>query len=453
MTVTGIVHASDIKAIDVHSHNVLPGFMQFLESKGAALDETFPLPQWEATSHLAFMDSVGIQTVVLSMPAPQPYFGDIEETKRIIRIYNEASAELKRKYPERFMFVAALPLPDVDAAISEAVYALDILGADGIKLATNSRGQYVGDAGLDRLMSVLDERNAVVILHPHKPVPVNDRLITTTPLAMYEYPAETTRAVANMLSRNVSVRFNRIKWVIPHCGSFLPLAIPRMKAVLPAMAAKGIMQPIDWDANLKNMYYDLAGSASPETVKILLTITTPDHLLYGSDYPYQPAQALQQSLCKMKTWLSDDPMLAPYAEDILRNNALRLFGKSPIDANNNYIQQIAKLPMQQDGIVRLSRIEVYPEYLDEYLKMATEVGQTSLLTEPGVLTMYALAEKENPNVITILETYASQEAYKSHIASAHFQKYKQGTLHMVKDLKLLDQTELNSANHIINFIK
>lgn len=201
------------------------------------------------------------------------------------------------------------------------------------------------------------------------------------------------------------------------------------------------------------MYYDLAGSASPETVKILLTITTPDHLLYGSDYPYQPAQALQQSLCKMKTWLSDDPMLAPHAEDILRNNALRLFGKSPIDANHNYIQQIAKLPMQQDGIVRLSRIEVYPEYLDEYLKMATEVGQTSLLTEPGVLTMYALAEKDNPNVITILETYASQEAYKSHIASAHFQKYKQGTLHMVKDLKLLDQTELNSANHIINFIK
>lgn len=113
----------------------------------------------------------------------------------------------------------------------------------------------------------------------------------------------------------------------------------------------------------------------------------------------------------------------------------------------------AKLPMQADGIVRLSRVEVYPEYLDEYLKMAAEVGQTSLLTEPGVLTMYALAEKENPNVITILETYASQEAYRAHIASAHFQKYKQGTLHMVKDLRLLDQTELNPANRIINFIK
>lgn len=453
MTVTGIVNANDIKAVDVHSHNVLPRFIQFLDNKGAALDETFPLPQWDVASHLAFMDSAGIQTAVLSMPAPQPYFGDIEETKRVIRQYNEASAELKRKYPDRFMFVAALPLPDVEAAISEAVYALDTLGADGIKLATNSRGQYVGDAGLDRLMSVLDERNTVVILHPHKPVPVNSQLIETTPLAMYEYPAETTRTVANMLSRNVPARFDKIKWVVPHCGSFLPLTIPRMKAVLPVMVAKGIMQPVDWDANLKNMYFDLAGGASPEIVKNLLTITTSDHLLYGSDYPYQPADALQQSLGKMRTWLSDDPVLAPHAEDILRNNAQRLFGRHSIDADNSPVRQVAKLPMQEDGIVRLSRIEVYPEYLDEYLKMAVEVGQVSLLTEPGVLTMYALAEKENPNVITILETYATQQAYRSHIASAHFQKYKQGTLHMVKDLKLLDQTELNPANHIINFIR
>lgn len=134
-------------------------------------------------------------------------------------------------------------------------------------------------------------------------------------------------------------------------------------------------------------------------------------------------------------------------------NALRLFGKSQNSSNQSPINQVAKLPMQPDGIVRLSRVEVYPEYLDEYLKMAAEVGRTSLLTEPGVLTMYALAEKENPNIITILETYASQEAYKSHIASAHFQKYKQGTLHMVKDLKLLDQTEINPSNHVINFIK
>ncbi|MEQ2451626.1 flavin reductase [Odoribacter splanchnicus] len=64
----------------------------------------------------------------------------------------------------------------------------------------------------------------------------------------------------------------------------------------------------------------------------------------------------------------------------------------------------AKLPMASDGIVRLSKIEVWPEYLDAYLKYAAEVGEISLRREPGVLTMYAVREKENPCRITILET-------------------------------------------------
>ena len=113
----------------------------------------------------------------------------------------------------------------------------------------------------------------------------------------------------------------------------------------------------------------------------------------------------------------------------------------------------AKHQMAADGIVRLSKIEVYPQYLDEYMKYATEVGETSLRTEPGVLTMYAVGEKENPCKITILETYASREAYDKHVASAHFQKYKQATLHMVKSLELTDQTPLNTANRINNFME
>ena len=112
-----------------------------------------------------------------------------------------------------------------------------------------------------------------------------------------------------------------------------------------------------------------------------------------------------------------------------------------------------KEPMTTDGIVRLSKIEVYPQYLDEYMNYATEVGEISLRTEPGVLTMYAVGEKENPCKVTILETYASQKAYELHIASEHFQKYKQGTLHMVKRLMLSDQTPLNPANQINNFIQ
>jgi quinol monooxygenase YgiN len=113
----------------------------------------------------------------------------------------------------------------------------------------------------------------------------------------------------------------------------------------------------------------------------------------------------------------------------------------------------AKEEMTVDGIVRLSKIEVWPQFLNEYIQYVTEVGEISLRTEPGVLTMYAVSEKENPCKITILETYASKEAYDRHIASTHFQKYKQGTQHMVKSLVLSDQTPLNPANRVNNFIE
>ena len=120
---------------------------------------------------------------------------------------------------------------------------------------------------------------------------------------------------------------------------------------------------------------------------------------------------------------------------------------------NTQPSMCAKLPMSDNGIVRLSKIEVHPEYIEEYMKYAIEVGEISLRTEPGVLTMYAVQEKEKPCMITILETYANADAYESHIASQHFQKYKQGTLHMVKKLTLTDQIPLNSANRINNFIQ
>ena len=119
----------------------------------------------------------------------------------------------------------------------------------------------------------------------------------------------------------------------------------------------------------------------------------------------------------------------------------------------NTTRMCEKDSMSADGIVRLSKIEVYPQYIDEYIKYAVEVGEVSLRTEPGVLTMYAVKDKENPCLVTILETYSSKNAYEKHIASAHFQKYKKGTLHMVKSLQLCDQTPLNPANKINNYIE
>ena len=315
------------QTVDVHTHIITPEYLEVLKAHGAELEETFPLPKWDIGRHIAFMDSMGIRTAVLTMPAPQPYYGDAEESARCIRQVNEMSARVKQQYPGRFRFCAALPLPDVDAAIREAVYALDTLGADGVKLATNSRGQYLGDEALDPLMEVLNERHAVIIIHPHRPTPYPEEIIATSPLAMYEYPAETTRAVVNMLARNVLVRYPNLKVVVPHCGSFLPLALPRLKSILPAMVKQGYKQPIDWEGNLSRLYFDLAGNPAIEVLRTLLTITTPDRILYGSDYPYLSDAVLEDNLQRLKQMLASDKELAGYAKMFLWGNAERLFVK------------------------------------------------------------------------------------------------------------------------------
>lgn len=96
-------------------------------------------------------------------------------------------------------------------------------------------------------------------------------------------------------------------------------------------------------------------------------------------------------------------------------------------------------------LVRLSVIEVYPEYLDEYLKAAATVGGESVKKEPGVICIYPSKIKADNTQIRILEIYRDQEAYQSHIASEHFHTYKQGTLHMVKNLELVDMDPLDPA--------
>lgn len=92
--------------------------------------------------------------------------------------------------------------------------------------------------------------------------------------------------------------------------------------------------------------------------------------------------------------------------------------------------------------VRLSKITVDPAQLDAYNAFLKEEIEASMRLEPGVLTLYAVSEKDHPNKITILEIYADEAAYQSHLQTPHFQKYKQGTLEMVKELELIDTKAL-----------
>ena len=101
-------------------------------------------------------------------------------------------------------------------------------------------------------------------------------------------------------------------------------------------------------------------------------------------------------------------------------------------------QEYAKPVPAENNLVRLSRITVDPDRLDAYNAFLKEEIEASMRLEPGVLTLYATAEKDAPHKVTILEIYVDRSAYENHLKMPHFQKYKQGTLSMVKELELVD---------------
>jgi 4-carboxymuconolactone decarboxylase len=96
----------------------------------------------------------------------------------------------------------------------------------------------------------------------------------------------------------------------------------------------------------------------------------------------------------------------------------------------------------QNRMVRLAKLEIDSAQLESYKALLKEEIETSFKIEAGVLTLYAVFEKINPTRVTILEIYADTAAYKAHIQTPHFLKYKNGTANMVKSLQLIEADPL-----------
>jgi quinol monooxygenase YgiN len=101
-------------------------------------------------------------------------------------------------------------------------------------------------------------------------------------------------------------------------------------------------------------------------------------------------------------------------------------------------------------VVHLAKLEIYPEQLTSYQAALKEHIETALRVEPGVLTLYPVADAAQPTHITVLEIYASPAAYQAHLKAPHFLKYKTSTKAMVKSLELLDTVPLLPALKVKN---
>lgn len=114
---------------------------------------------------------------------------------------------------------------------------------------------------------------------------------------------------------------------------------------------------------------------------------------------------------------------------------------------SNTVRKIIGEPVvpvvETDIMVRVSEIEIVPEYLEEYRSVLKEEASASMKSEPGVIAIFPMFQSDAPEQVRIIEIYVNKAAYHSHLQTPHFQHYKTTTLKMVKALKLLDMNSID----------
>jgi predicted TIM-barrel fold metal-dependent hydrolase len=300
-----------------------------------------PFPHWDTHSDLALMDRHGIAAAVLSVSAPGVFFDDIGLARRLSRQCNEALAQAVRAHPARFGALAVLPLPDVEAALSELAFALDDLRLDGVCLLTNVGGRYLGDPLFDPLMAELDRRHATVFVHPHEP-PVGPKARLRLLPALVEYLFDTTRAAANLMLSGRLERYVNVSFILSHGGGAVPSQAWRLAIGLEAKemplrdkvvhAGERVTHRYDRDVLdegkrglelLRTRFsYDVALSATPFALAALQALVGPDRILFGSDVPFAPEFIVAETIRGLATHGRFDEA---GHRAVARDNALRLF--------------------------------------------------------------------------------------------------------------------------------
>lgn len=273
--------------IDIHAHYLSDGYRAALLRHGSVGSESdgLPAPKWSLDAHLEMMSSLNIDRALLSLASPHCYFGDDDEAVELTRELNEFGASIVTRYPQKFGLFATLPLPTIAQSLDEIDHAFDRLGALGIKLPTNAGGFYLADERFAPIFDALERRRAIVLLHPVRPS-VNALVPRNTPTAVVDYLVETTRTVSDMIIGGLTARHQNIRWVIPHGGALLPSLVDRLVGMMPLLDRTSPTPVPDIRAEFAKLYYDLAGFAVPNQLLGLLQMTSAEHLLYGSDYPY-----------------------------------------------------------------------------------------------------------------------------------------------------------------------
>jgi 6-methylsalicylate decarboxylase len=306
------------RRIDVHFH-VIPPFYRdavYEAGRGPAIGR---YPDWTPDLALELMDTHGVALAMTSLAQPGVQIGTDESASVLARRCNDYAADLAARWPQRFGALATVPMGDMQHAVQEIAHCLDALKFDGVSLFASYGEKFLGDPGFDPVLEILDDREAVVFIHPALH-PSSRTLALPWPGFMMEYLFDTTRAAVNLVFSGAIERFPRIRFILAHAGGVMPyfawrLSVsPMIDPRLPQMSRAQVL------AGLKHYWYDNALSPTAETMDALGQVALPDHIVFGSDWPFANTRVIAAAV---ETHTQSIP--EPQRSAIDRRNAESLF--------------------------------------------------------------------------------------------------------------------------------
>ena len=249
--------------IDIHHHFVPPKLAALGAVPRGFGGDRFP---WTPERTLEQMEKFDIAIAILSMTQMGDFLYDNTEKGRVaVRDGNDYGAKVRSDHPKRFGQFTAVPLPDIDGVMKEIEYGLDSLKADGIGIYTNdNQGRWPGDPYFDPMWQELDRRRAIVYMHLLAP-PCCRNLNDSAPYTM-------------------------------HSGGTMPMIAGRIKDRYPHDAKHDEYIPGGVIAELQKFYIDVAHATFPYPMAALMKFALPDHVLFGTDYPFEPVESTVDEL-------------------------------------------------------------------------------------------------------------------------------------------------------------
>ena len=267
--------------VDVHAH--FP--VDLTRPPG---DQGLPWSSWNTGDAIRRLERLRIQRQYLSLPALPASDSEAQVGDRgLARAVNDKFASIIVEAPDRFGAFATVPGDDINAALVEARYALDVLGLHGLGLTSNTNGRHLGHPWYEPLFALAQSRGVPIFVHPALD-PRAAPLTLGRPAFLVEFPLDTFRTIVDAAYAGVFDRYPELRVIAAHCGGALPALAWRISHLAPLISPRDAdgplpRRPADIQGALQRLYLDTALSGSAEVLHSAIALVGKTRLLYGTD--------------------------------------------------------------------------------------------------------------------------------------------------------------------------